>query len=157
MDNFDLDNFDADNGKVPPPAANAPIPFDDSDPPVSASPVSRRPLTLGTNGSPKPQAAARPQASAPRPVPRPAPRPASAQAGAVSKKVALAVSDNAPRITGLKTFYTKLHPGALDFIDEQVAEWLKAHPSVQIKQTNVTVGEVQAKKTEPNIILSIWF
>ncbi len=153
MDNFDLDNFDADNVQVPPPAADAPIPFDDSDPPVSATSVSRKPLTLGTNGSSKPQAAARPQASAPRP----APRPASAQAAAVSKKVAGAVNNNAPRITGLKTFYTKLHPGALDFIDEQVSEWLKANPSVQIKQTNVTVGEVQAKKTEPNIILSIWF
>jgi hypothetical protein len=158
-----MDNYDLTNGQVPPPVddVSKTIPFDDSDPPVSASPVSRKPLTLGANGSPKPQAVPRPQASAPRPaprpVPRPVPRPASAQAAGVSKQVARAVSNNASRITGMKTFYTKLHPGALDFIDEQVAEWLKAHPSVSIKQTNVIVGEVQSKKTEPNIIITIWF
>jgi hypothetical protein len=158
MDNFDLANFDAENGQVPAPAVDLekPIPFDDSDPPAAATPVSRKPLTLGANGSARPQAASRPQASAPRPAPRPAARPGAAQAAAVSKKVGQAVAKTS-RITGMKTFYTKLHPGALDFIDEQVAEWLKAHPSVMIKQTNVTVGEVQAKKTEPNIILSIWY
>ncbi len=163
MDNYDLENFDAENGQVPPPAVDLdkPIPFDDSDPPAAATPVSRKPLSLGANGSARPQAASRPQASAPRPapraVPRPASRPGAAQAAAVSKKVGQVVAKNTSRITGLKTFYTKLHPGALDFIDEQVAEWLKAHPSVNIKQTNVTVGEVQAKKTEPNIIISIWY
>ncbi len=155
MDNYDLMNSGADNEDVPPPAedVNNTIPFDDSDPPASAPSVSRKPLTLGGNGSAKPQAAPRPQATASKP----APRPASAQAAAVSKKAARAVNSNAPRISGLKTFYTKLHPGALDFLDEQVADWLKANPTINIKQTNVTVGEVQAKKTEPNIIISIWF
>ncbi|MCP4455375.1 MAG: hypothetical protein GY809_28280 [Planctomycetes bacterium] len=163
MDNYDLANFDSDNGQVPPPAEDVSntIPFDDSEPPAPVPPVSRKPLTLGANGSSKPQAASRPQGSAPRPAPRPAPRqvprPASAQAAAVSKKVGQVVAKNTSRITGLKTFYTKLHPGALDFIDEQIAEWLKAHPSVNIKQTNVTVGEVQSKKTEPNIIINIWY
>ncbi|NQV32050.1 MAG: hypothetical protein HQ515_05110 [Phycisphaeraceae bacterium] len=154
MDNYDLANFDEDNQQVPPPAAdlNKPIPFDDSDPPATATPVSRKPLTLGANGSARPQAAPRPQAPA-----KPAPRPAAAQATAVSKKVGQVVAKNTSRITGLKTFYTKLHPGALDFIDEQVAEWLKAHPSIYIKQVNVTVGEVQSKKTEPNIIISVWY
>ncbi len=61
------------------------------------------------------------------------------------------------RISGLKTFFTKLHPGALVFLDEQVTEWLKAHPDVQIKRTNVSVGEVMSKKTEPNIIINVWY
>ena len=163
MDNHDLANYD-DDGQVPPPTADEAktIPFDDSDPPVSASSVSRKPLTLGGNGSPKPQAAARPQASAPRPAPRPAqrpaaPRPASAQAAAVSQQVGQAVGNHSLGIKGLKTFYTKLHPGALDFMDEQVTEWLKANPNISIKRTNVAVGEVQSKKTEPNIILCIWY
>lgn len=161
MDNYDLANYDAGNDQVPPPASEVgnTIPFDDSDPPAPTPPVSRKPLTLGANGSarPQPQPASRPQASAPRPAPRPVPRPAAAQGAAVSRKVAKAVGNGVSRITGMKTFYTKLHPGALDFLDEQVAEWLKAHPTVLIKQTNVTVGEVQAKKTEPNIIISIWY
>jgi len=161
MDNYDLVDFDADNGQIPAPDLDndKPIPFDDSDPlPVQTPPVSRKPLTLGAN-TPKPQAArpAPQPASGPRPAARPAPRAVPAQAAAVAKKVAQAVGGGSQRITGLKTFYTKLHPGALDFIDEQIAEWLKANPSINIKQTNVTVGEVQSKKTEPNIIISIWY
>ena len=154
MENFDLENFD---DKLPAPSQEGmTIPFDDSDPPPTAPPVSRKPLTLGANGSPRPQGTPKPasaQASAPRPVQRPA----SAQAGAVAKKVAQTVNGASRRITGVKTFYTKLHPGALDFLDEQIADWLKANPTVAIKQTNVTVGEVQAKKTEPNLIVSLWF
>lgn len=152
MDNFDLENFDE---KIPAPSQEGmTIPFDDSDPPPAAAPpVSRKPLTLGGSGSTTPQAASpKPQAPAPKPVQRPA-----SQAGAVAKKVAQAANGASRRITGVKTFYTKLHPGALDFLDEQIADWLKANPTVIIKQTNVTVGEVQAKKTEPNLIVSLWY
>jgi hypothetical protein len=156
MDTYDLLNSDGQNGQIPAPEReqDKPIPFDDSDPPASAASVSRKPLTMGTNGSPRPQPAARP---APVAQKRPVPRPVSPQAGAVSKQVKKAVHAGSSRITGLKTFYTKLHPGALDFIDEQIAEWLKANPTVSIKSTNVTVGDVQSKKTEANIIISIWY
>ncbi len=156
MDTYDLLNSDGQNGQIPAPdrEEEKPIPFDDSDPPVSASSVSRKPLAMGTNGSPRPQAVAKP---APVAQKRPVPRPASAQAAGVSKQVKQAVQARSSRITGLKTFFTKLHPGALVFIDEQVADWLKANPTISIKQTNVTVGDVQAKKTEANIIISIWY
>jgi hypothetical protein len=156
MDNFDLDNFD---DKIPAPSQEGmTIPFDDSDPPATAPPVSRKPLTLGGNGLPRPQGTPKPaptQPSGPGPVQRPAS--AQAQAGAVAKKVAQAVNGASRRIAAVKTFYTKLHPGALDFLDEQIADWLKANPTVVIKQTNVTVGEVQAKKTEPNLIVCLWY
>ncbi len=59
MDNYDLVDFDADNGQIPAPDLDddKPIPFDDSDPlPVQTPPVSRKPLTMGAN-TPKPQAA----------------------------------------------------------------------------------------------------
>jgi len=61
------------------------------------------------------------------------------------------------RITGVKTFFTKLHPGAMDFLDEQIANWLKANPSIIIKRTNTMTGEVRGKKTEPNIITTVWY
>jgi hypothetical protein len=59
--------------------------------------------------------------------------------------------------TGVKTFFTKLHTGAIDFLDEQITNWLKQNPGIIIKQTNTTVGEVQGKKTEPNIIITVWY
>jgi hypothetical protein len=61
------------------------------------------------------------------------------------------------RITGVKTFFTKLHPGAMEFLDEQICKWLADNPGVNIKRTNITTGDVAAKKTEPNIIITVWF
>ncbi len=61
------------------------------------------------------------------------------------------------RITGIKTFFAKLHPGAIDFLDEQIANWLKKNPEITIKRTNTVTGDIQGKKTEPNIIITVWY
>jgi hypothetical protein len=61
------------------------------------------------------------------------------------------------RITGVKTFFTRLHAGAIEFLDGQITKWLKDNPDISVKQTNTTVGEIQGKKTEPNIIITIWY
>ena len=60
-------------------------------------------------------------------------------------------------ITGIKTFYTKLHPGAIEFLDEQICKWLTDNPGVTIKRTNIVTGDIVAKKTEPNIIITVWY
>ena len=113
-----------------------PIPFDDSD--SGKSGVSHSPLDLGGT---KPVQI--PKVETPKP------------AAAAKKTTANTASTG--RIAGVKTFFTKLHPGALNFLDEQITRWLTENPDVQIKRTNVTTGEVQAKKTEPNIIITIWY
>lgn len=64
---------------------------------------------------------------------------------------------SADRVTGCKTFFTKLHPGAIDFLDEQINQWLKDNPGVVVKMTNTTTGEVQGKKTEANILMTVWY
>jgi hypothetical protein len=61
------------------------------------------------------------------------------------------------RINGMKTFFAKLHAGSLTFLEEQIQGWLKDNPTVTIKATNVTTGEVQAKVTEPNLIVTVWY
>jgi hypothetical protein len=61
------------------------------------------------------------------------------------------------RITGCKTFFTKLHPGAMHFLDEQIAKWLKENPQIVIKRTNVIQGEITEKKTEQNIVIVVWY
>jgi hypothetical protein len=126
-----------------------PLPFDDGEKPIlqgnpaAASPsVSRAPLNLG--GGAKPPAA-------------PAPGPRAASPVPVRRSAAATPVPGGERITGVKTFFTKLHPGALEFMDEQISGWLKDHPEICIKHTNITTGEVQAKKTEPNIIITLWY
>jgi len=145
-----------------------PIPFDvNADEPnrpeanpAGASPgVSRAPLNLGGGtGAPAP---------APTPTPKPAAAPAAAQTPrppaprppAVRPAQLRPVADAglADRITTCRTFFTKLHPGAIKFIEEQITGWLKENPTVVIKRTNVIMGEVQEKKTEPNIVIVIWY
>jgi hypothetical protein len=63
----------------------------------------------------------------------------------------------AGRITAIKTFFTKLQVGAISFLDEQITRWLDENPDVVIKRTNVVTGPVQGKKTEPNIIITVWY
>jgi hypothetical protein len=106
-----------------------PIPLGDDD--AGRASVSRSPLSLGGGKT----------AEAAKPVVRKA-------AGAIT---------SSDRITGMKTFFTKLHPGAMDFLDEQINKWLKDNPGIVIKQTNTTTGEVQGKKTEPSIIITVWY
>ncbi|MHC4460353.1 MAG: hypothetical protein ACYS6W_06625 [Planctomycetota bacterium] len=132
MDNFDSSKISGNEN------LNAPIPFDDDD--KNETGVSHSPLTLGGSGpieAPKVKAA--PQLTRP-----------------VEKKPQEKIVSS-DQITGIKTFFTKLHPGALQFLDEQIGKWLKENPGVTIKRTNVTTGNVQAKKTEPNIIITVWY
>ncbi len=116
-----------------------PISFDDDD--TGQTNVSHSPLNLGGRGT-----AEIPKTAAAKPT---AARPATAQ------PAEKAVSSD--RITGVRTFFTKLHPGAMEFLDGQISNWLKANPGVVIKRTNTATGEVQAKKTEPNIIITVWY
>ena len=129
---------------------NDPIPFNDGI--TEPKGVSHAPLDLG-GVSPAPAA----QSVAPKPVARPTIAPA-----AIAAKPVVAVRPAAPaapvgRITGVKTFFTKLHPGAIAFLDEQITRWLIENPTIVVKQTNIAVGEVEAKKTEANIIITVWF
>lgn len=114
--------------------SDKPIPFD-SDNPAQAG-ISHAPLDLGVGST-----AEAAQAAMPKPAEK-----------KIAEKI---VSTN--RITGIKTFFTKLHPGAMEFLDEQITAWLKQNPGITIKHTNTATGEVQAKKTEPNIIITVWY
>ena len=138
MDNFDLMNFD-EGGELPPSSSDEKktIPFDDSDPAPapSAGAVSRKPLNLGGG---KPSAApTTPPAAAPKvskPVAKPAPRPAAKPAPARAEKPAVQANPvpvvAGERISRMKIFVIKLHHGSLEYLEEQIADWLKDNPDV---------------------------
>lgn len=123
------------------------IPFDDNEGPEMQ--ISHAPLNLG-GGDAAPAPAAKP-----KPKPAPVQAPAATPKPAASQQVAAAPSTG--RITGVKIFFTKLHAGALDFLSGQITEWLQKNPDVVIKRTNATIGEVAAKKTEQNLIITVWY
>ncbi len=106
--------------------------------------VSHAPLDLG--GS----AVQTPLAGAPKPATKPTPP--VLQREKPTEKIA-----SIDRIMGMKTIFTKLHAGAIAFLEEQIARWLKENPDIVIKRTNVVTGDVVGKKTEPNIIITVWY
>ncbi len=110
------------------------IPFDDSD--LGEKGVSHAPLDLGGTSPVQIPKIEMPKPAAKKPTEKIAPT---------------------DRIVGVKTFFTKLHPGALNFLDEQITRWLNENPDVTIKRTNVVTGLIQSKKIEPNIIITIWY
>ena len=137
MDNFNSSNLGGQNLNEPIPLGedlNKPIPLDTAG--TGGGGVSHSPLDLGGTNPVE-----MPKIDIPKPVER--------------KSTEKIVS--ADRIVGVKTFFTKLHPGAMNFLDEQITKWLKENPGVSIKRTNIVTGMVQAKKTEPNIIITVWY
>lgn len=150
MDNSGMGNAHGnDNLDKPIPLPPSPTPAKET--PANGPAVSRAPLNLGGAGGATPNpAAARPAPpAAASTLPR-APAPAR-------KPVPAPTASTGERITNCKTFFTKLHPGAVEFLDEQISSWLRDNPNVVVKHTNVVVGEVQAKKTEPNILITVWY
>ncbi|MGB2864440.1 MAG: hypothetical protein WBC05_14020 [Sedimentisphaerales bacterium] len=129
MENFNLNQPDPLGKDI-----DKPIPFDDSG--MSDKGVSHAPLDLGGTSPVQIPKIEAPKPAAKKPTEKTAPT---------------------DRIAGVKTFFTKLHPGALNFLDEQITRWLTENPGIQIKRTNIATGEIQAKKTEPNIIITIWY
>ncbi len=89
-------------------------------------------------------------------VPKPQPRPVAAPVVNIPK-TSTVQSVPTGKITGVKTIYTKLHAGSLDFLDGLINDWIRENPTKEIKMVQTTVGELQGKKTEPNIIVVIWF
>jgi len=127
MDNIGNSGFGPDKD------IDKPIPFDDG---TSGANVSHSPLNLGGGDS------------------TPAAPKIKVTSGAVKPAEA---ASSAERITGMRTFFTKLHSGAIDFLDGQITKWLHDNPGVTIKRTNTVVGDIRSKKTEPNIIITIWY
>lgn len=142
MDDFDSGNSGNENADKPIPFdedLDKAIPFDDDD--TSKPNVSHSPLDLGGSGgvgAPKVTTSA---AEVVKPT--------------AKKPVEKIVSTD--RITGVKTFFAKLHAGSLDFIAEQIVNWLKENPGITVKRTNTTVGNVVGKTTESNIIITVWY
>jgi len=141
MDNFDVSNFEPQDLSEPI-SLDGPIPFDNIDPGESG--VSHAPLDLGGGTAQAPKVAA----------PKPVAKPSGSTLTGEKPTGKIASTD---RIVGMKTFYTKLHGGAITFLEEQIARWLKANPDVIVKRTNVVTGPVTGKKVEPNIIITIWY
>lgn len=67
-----------------------------------------------------------------------------------------------PNITGtgaihVKSFHCKMSDDALVFLDQQVNEWLDAHPQYEVKFVTTSSGEFVGKVgKEPHLVMQVW-
>ena len=59
--------------------------------------------------------------------------------------------------TRCRTFHAKLSEGALDFMTNQINEWLDNNDEVAIKFVSSSIGMFEGKHTEPNLILTMFY
>ncbi len=58
--------------------------------------------------------------------------------------------------THMKSFHCKLNAESLDYLDQQINEWLDAHPDFEVKLVSTSVGEWTGKIKEPALVVSVW-
>ncbi|PCI06992.1 hypothetical protein COB72_11060 [bacterium] len=56
----------------------------------------------------------------------------------------------------VKSFHCKLTGDSLEFIDQQINEWLDAHPQYEVKFVTSSIGTWTGKSKEPNMIINVW-
>ena len=57
----------------------------------------------------------------------------------------------------VRTFKAKLSDDGLTYLDQQINEWLDAHPQYEVKNVTTAIGEWSTKLgKEPGIIMSVW-
>lgn len=66
-----------------------------------------------------------------------------------------------PNTTGqgaihVKTFVSKLRLDAIERLDQQVNEWLDAHPQYEVKFVTTSTGQLMGKIEEPALFMNVW-
>ena len=57
----------------------------------------------------------------------------------------------------VRIFHSRLSENAMEYMEDNVNEWLDENPDVEIKFSNSTVGVVEGKKSESHIIVTVWY
>lgn len=58
--------------------------------------------------------------------------------------------------THVKSFHCKLNEESMQFMDQQINDWLDNHPEYEVKMVSSSVGDWQGKIKEPSLIISVW-
>ena len=59
--------------------------------------------------------------------------------------------------TRCRTFHSKITEGAIEFLNNQINEWLDKHENIVIKFSDSVIGPFEGKHTEPNLIITLYY
>lgn len=57
----------------------------------------------------------------------------------------------------VRTFHGKLSEQGMDYMDNQINEWLDGNPDIEVKFVTSTVGQFEGKIREPALVLNVWY
>ncbi|MFQ5494869.1 MAG: hypothetical protein ACE5EX_05770 [Phycisphaerae bacterium] len=59
--------------------------------------------------------------------------------------------------TRCRLFHCKLSEGAVEYVNNQINDWLDANEQITIKFATSTIGMFEGKHTEPNLIMTLFY
>jgi hypothetical protein len=59
--------------------------------------------------------------------------------------------------TRCRLFHSKLSDGAMDYMVNQINEWLDKNENITIKHSSSTIGVVEGKHADAHLILTVWY
>ena len=63
---------------------------------------------------------------------------------------------NGQGATRCRVFRTRIAGAALDFMENQINQWLDAE-KIEIKHVGHVIGTMEGKTPEPNVIVMVWY
>lgn len=64
---------------------------------------------------------------------------------------------NAPGACRVRIFHSRLSEGALEYMNNQINDWLDENENISIKYATSTIGLFEGKHAEPNIFMSMFY
>lgn len=64
---------------------------------------------------------------------------------------------DSPAASRCRTFHCRLSEGAVDFMTNQINEWLDNNDEISIKFVSSTIGLFEGKHTEQNLIMTVFY
>jgi len=59
--------------------------------------------------------------------------------------------------TRCRFFHTKLLASSIEYMENQINEWVDSDESIVIKYIGHVIGDMSGKVTEPNLIVCVWY
>lgn len=63
---------------------------------------------------------------------------------------------NGTGATHVKSFHCKLNSESVEYMDQQINQWLDEHPDYEVKFVTSSVGEWTGKVKEPALVVNVW-
>jgi hypothetical protein len=63
---------------------------------------------------------------------------------------------NGSGATHVRSFHCKLNSESLEYMDQQINQWLDEHPDYEVKMVTSSIGEWTGKIKEPAVVVSVW-